>query len=396
MLEMFNDSQSFDGKMFAHINHVIPNLMSVSLPPGRYLMIFTYRFPGIFKLLSVICAIAYLKLLFRYISQNSSKKQRSALTKRNIESAERETNSGSQSDTWKKRARAFHDNTQKDSDASTAQSDTSREQEKSSPGVSKHELDTLPNFRLRKSDAQANSLRDWQVLVRATLQRRRIVHPLEQVLSTKEGESALEGCNSSPVPLESKRVSFNSDQPKGDQSALATRQSPASSITNRLSKDQSAEDNDCACVDPERKTSSAVGRTRKYISTSSNSETSGSEDERGKRRNSSGMKAGCRYPCPIDANAVNEGGREEDCSIRQSRTMERGRMSHDKGDYLLDVNANFTYKNLVNGSSVRTKDLACAKEGARRETQSSDSSYSEEGSFSRRMSRRRDTITEND
>ena len=66
---MFNKSRLFDGKVYVEVNHVIPNLMSISLPPGRYLVVFKYQFPGIFKILTLFCAAAYIALLLNYISR---------------------------------------------------------------------------------------------------------------------------------------------------------------------------------------------------------------------------------------------------------------------------------------------------------------------------------------
>lgn len=42
------------------VHHVTPNLMSVTLPAGKYHVIFSYRYPGILKLLSIICACVFI------------------------------------------------------------------------------------------------------------------------------------------------------------------------------------------------------------------------------------------------------------------------------------------------------------------------------------------------
>ncbi|XP_065056049.1 uncharacterized protein LOC135684418 isoform X2 [Rhopilema esculentum] len=66
-LDMFQTPKLLDGKTYTNINHVTPNLMSVSLPPGRYLVVFTYRFPGILKILAFFCGCWYVRLLTEYM-----------------------------------------------------------------------------------------------------------------------------------------------------------------------------------------------------------------------------------------------------------------------------------------------------------------------------------------
>ena len=64
---MFDQSRFLDAKRYAYISHVTPNMMSASFPPGRHLVIFTYRFPGILKILALICIVYYFRILRRYV-----------------------------------------------------------------------------------------------------------------------------------------------------------------------------------------------------------------------------------------------------------------------------------------------------------------------------------------
>ena len=52
-LQQFNSSRIPRGSHSATINHVTPNLMSVTLPAGRYHVIFRYRIPGVLKILAL-------------------------------------------------------------------------------------------------------------------------------------------------------------------------------------------------------------------------------------------------------------------------------------------------------------------------------------------------------
>ena len=67
LLDRFDHARLLDGKVYTQINHVTPNLMSVTLPPGRHLVVFTYRFPGILKLLALACGIFFVKMLAKYL-----------------------------------------------------------------------------------------------------------------------------------------------------------------------------------------------------------------------------------------------------------------------------------------------------------------------------------------
>ena len=65
-LQQFNSSRIPRGSHSATINHVTPNLMSVTLPAGRYHVIFRYRIPGVLKILALISIILFLKSYLRY------------------------------------------------------------------------------------------------------------------------------------------------------------------------------------------------------------------------------------------------------------------------------------------------------------------------------------------
>eukprot|EP00794_Sanderia_malayensis_P011056 gene11056-12223_t len=70
-LSDFNRPYFHDGKTYVEVRHVTPNLMSVTLPPGRYLVVFTYRFPGILKLLVLICIACGFKTTAGLLQRNS-------------------------------------------------------------------------------------------------------------------------------------------------------------------------------------------------------------------------------------------------------------------------------------------------------------------------------------
>ena len=57
-LDQFSPKLYPKGKRYTKVHHVTPNLMAVSLPPGRYCVVFTYRFPGILKILAMLCVAA--------------------------------------------------------------------------------------------------------------------------------------------------------------------------------------------------------------------------------------------------------------------------------------------------------------------------------------------------
>ena len=65
-LQHFNNNRIPRGSHSATVNHVTPNLMSITLPAGRYHVIFRYRIPGVLKILALMSIILFIKSYLRY------------------------------------------------------------------------------------------------------------------------------------------------------------------------------------------------------------------------------------------------------------------------------------------------------------------------------------------
>ena len=72
-LQHFNSNRIPRGSHSATINHVTPHLMSVTLPAGRYHVIFRYRIPGALKMLALISIILFIRSYLRYDISKSAR-----------------------------------------------------------------------------------------------------------------------------------------------------------------------------------------------------------------------------------------------------------------------------------------------------------------------------------
>ena len=357
---MFNDSQLFDGKMYAHVNHVIPNLMSISLPPGRYLLIFTYRFPGLFKILTLFCALGYIRLLFKCLSEHTVEKSSSKVLSE-YESVEKPIEKSVEKPIEKpieKPAIILPEVTSK-------KIEDYEEPREAVLRKVRTEEETLPNFRLRKAASQATNMRDWQVLVRATLQRRRIVNELEQVFATKDKSRNSEG-RRNPADSEPKGGK-NEVEKQTDSHTKPVTSKPAASMPSRPHNDQT--------------TGAQIGnsgsRTRHYSSTSSISEASVSDEDRSSERSDNRTKGPVKKVPSTDRNITNERLHIEGF-IGRVGSNDRDSLSQENKNYLLDVNANFTSKRAANGSSNRAREAIGSNASPVHDPRSSDSSGGEE------------------
>lgn len=364
--------------------------MSVSLPPGRYLVIVTYRFPGIFKILSMFCAFIYIRILLRHLSeykmQNPSTKPSNKLSKRSVKLSTKEPD--------------------------VDKREPLKDQVETVAASSRQEEDTLPNYRLRRATTQTEKMPDYQVLVRATLQKRRMVHSSGRVAGRKEKEPVSEGRNN-PIAIECKLVNNEAEKQNRDNVASLISKR-AASMPNKMYNDQAVEDFGFASVGLKRKIAGAQNRaegsstkdhnfqssnseakkcssqssnseaknsssqssnseTKNYSSQSSNSETSGSEDDRVNDRSNSRLQMVDNNSSFLEDIIVDDhlelhgSGPNEINTVRQ---LNRG--------YQLDVNANITRKRTASNSSARSGESVVS---VTRGPRMSDSSSGEESSL---------------
>ena len=372
---MFKDSQFFDGKMYAHVNHVIPNLMSVSLPPGRYLVIVTYRFPGIFKILSMFCAFISIRMLLRHLSeykkQNLSTKPRNELSKRSGKL------SGKEPDIEK--------------------SDPLKDQVETVAASSRDDEDTLPNYRHRRATTQTDNMPDYQVFVRATLQKRRMIQSSGRVSARKEKEPVSDGRND-PIAFEYKLMNNETEKQNRDNATPKTSKR-AASMPNRKYNDQAIEDCRLARIGVAKKIAGAqIGAednskkdyssqssnseaknyssqssnsdAKNYSSQSTNSETSGSEDDRASDRSSTRLQIANKNSTLLDEIII-----DDHFKLQGSEPNEKSTVCRLNRDYQLDVNANITRKRTPSNSSGHSGDSVAS---ASRDPRVSDSSSGEE------------------
>lgn len=62
----YDPNRKLENRKYATVHHVTPNMMAVTLPRGKYHVIFKYRFPGILKLMAVVLMMLLIDAGLKY------------------------------------------------------------------------------------------------------------------------------------------------------------------------------------------------------------------------------------------------------------------------------------------------------------------------------------------
>ena len=337
--------------MYAEINHVIPNLMSISLPPGRYLVIFTYRFPGIFKILAVVCALAYISLLLKYLSK---RRIRNDSEKGEVKSTDGESGKSRSS---KKRLKSEDTNGLNDQ----------HHKKNNATGAQNEEQDgNIPSFRERRLSRQVQPSLDLQFLTSSILQKR-LKHELEDKF--KEIEEDGEELDS---PKDS---DFREDGPKkiiNAEPAPSQPVSPSASRNEGLKDGREKESAESLNDSPSRSSGSSSGSSGSSNGSSgSSSGASGSSSTTSSNGSGTGSDSSVRTSVKdsstIDQTTSTESSFSEKVSF--DGVKKSNAVTSKKKNRSLDANAN-----VPGNRSSNHDDVSGSKMAAILKSESSDSS----------------------